>query len=1802
MKRFLGTFILSIIFQSIFYGQGFNSQVVSGNENGIKIKIEFNSPRYKQKGKGIPVIDYFEYTNSSAPGSPKLPVKTIYVAIPPKSKISSVKFEKKQVSTIQNVIPSVNPSVKLKNDSTLIYVEEKLSSEFQNKSVFPESDFKILDYLWIRDYYCAAIQINTHKVNFTDRTIEELNSVVLNLKFSGVIPFTVNRGRKSHFDQSLESVILNYSQADMFRAYRKNFSEKDDSGDWINYEDEYVKLGIVEDGIYKITYSDLESFGVSPSSVSPSKFRMFFKGNEIPIFISGEEDGNFDASDFILFWAEKNYGDKDYQTIVTAGVDYKLYMDRYSDTSYVWLTWGGEDGKRLSEQNLFNSALNDTISTYKEKIHLEEDTRIWFYDNETARVNLPFWQENKVWTWQAIGSSGKKRFQFQANDIVSNGDVEILARIISNAAGDHYTGAHKMSLELNANPAADTIVFNFKETVNLSTQYQAGALLDDKNEISILALPTDASFSQSLIDWIDVKYDRFLSANDNSLIFEIDEGFSNVEKLVKITNIAANGGEIFLFKVDENGKKKINSFNYDANTNSILFSDTLSTGDKYALFTEDATLSPLFVYKKKFINLRSARTGEYVIVSHSSLASSAQQYADFVKSEYDVGAALIYVKDIYDEFSYGMKEAEAIQSFLESAYLNWNDPKPSYLLIIGDANYDYRNVIEPAPDPRKKDLVPSYGMPVSDVWYSTWDDANPNLQQMYVGRIPAETNEEVLKYLAKHQGYVGRVYDEYNKSYILFSSGDRNAPSELERTFAANEEVLNEVISPAPVGGKGTHFYMTIDPPTNFGPFTPEEVQATIDEGGLFISYIGHSGTQTWDNGITDVRDLKNKYSDRFPLITDFGCSTGRFAEADIDAFGEMFVCDSPEGQAIAYLANSSFGYLSTSVTMPKVFYETLLKDEALALGKAHFLAKSKLFSDYGSSDVNKVFNYCNLLFGDPIVGFQLPQKPNFTFGETPVRIAGNIPTDIDDSVTLKINYENLGKAPSGKLTLFISDTFDGSIIFEKTDTVDVPLYSDNIEISIPIKNKIGSHSIFIELDKNNDYDEINENDNSTTFEFNVASTSIRSLEKDIYYSQIEENIRILNPNARFEDESDEIVFEYSENSSFDNPSEKIIPVGNVSTEINVSDLTNDKRYWWRASLNTAAKNWSVINSFEKSEQNRDWMIDEKFNPEDITTSNVAWNETQKAWQLTDKTNILRIYSAGASDGGFGSILFNNQETLTNTIYWGIVSARLDTATLLPYDVRYFSGLPMATNADSLTNYINGLENGTTLILSISLDAEQTVIGWSPGTEVREAIKTLGSRYIDSVDYRDSWCIVGVKGAEEGSVPEDFSKVLAGWAQIDLSKTIPVDSGTIQFPVMGPSSSWKKLVVQSETPSGSGINFFPVGVKENGETDTLAQLSFTGNEASLESVNSEVYRKLFIAAKMYREDHTNQVPTIKTLSAEFDGLPELAINYQVVTLSADTIMEGESAELSFSAFNVGDFSADNFNVNVSIRNKTGEFRTLLDTAIVELLPSASLNFEYHYENTSSDDLDDLLFKISLDSEGNVKEYYEDNNIFEIPLYVKKDTTNDETTAEIALTIDGTSIIDGDFVSVTPTIQTIIDYTGAFPVSDTTAVKFSLDDNVIYYNQLEVLVDSVNNQIVYEYSASLENGRHRFKAIGDHILLDEDFGITRTFTVSDETKLINVYNYPNPFQKETYFTFKLPQIPDELKIKIYTVAGRLIREIEVEPAALKYDFNKIYWDGLDEDGDELANGVYLYKIIIKKGDKTDSIIQKLAIIK
>jgi flagellar hook assembly protein FlgD len=96
--------------------------------------------------------------------------------------------------------------------------------------------------------------------------------------------------------------------------------------------------------------------------------------------------------------------------------------------------------------------------------------------------------------------------------------------------------------------------------------------------------------------------------------------------------------------------------------------------------------------------------------------------------------------------------------------------------------------------------------------------------------------------------------------------------------------------------------------------------------------------------------------------------------------------------------------------------------------------------------------------------------------------------------------------------------------------------------------------------------------------------------------------------------------------------------------------------------------------------------------------------------------------------------------------------------------------------------------------------------------------------------------------------------------------------------------------------------------------------------------------------------------------------------------------------------------------------------------------------------------------------------------------------------------------------------------------------------------------------------------------------------------------MNVYNYPNPFRDRTAFTFQ-HNYPGSINvdIKIYTVSGRLIKEVKSNGVRSK--FVAIDWDGKDADGETLANGVYLYKLMVTAEDgSSQTTIGKMAVLK
>jgi flagellar hook assembly protein FlgD len=84
-------------------------------------------------------------------------------------------------------------------------------------------------------------------------------------------------------------------------------------------------------------------------------------------------------------------------------------------------------------------------------------------------------------------------------------------------------------------------------------------------------------------------------------------------------------------------------------------------------------------------------------------------------------------------------------------------------------------------------------------------------------------------------------------------------------------------------------------------------------------------------------------------------------------------------------------------------------------------------------------------------------------------------------------------------------------------------------------------------------------------------------------------------------------------------------------------------------------------------------------------------------------------------------------------------------------------------------------------------------------------------------------------------------------------------------------------------------------------------------------------------------------------------------------------------------------------------------------------------------------------------------------------------------------------------------------------------------------------------------------------------------------------------HPNPVTERSGFFYQLTAPADEVRVEIYTITGRRIRVIESLSARVGYNENAEVWDGRDQDGDALARGAYLFRVIARRaGEKAESV--------
>lgn len=1706
----------------------------------------------------------------------------VFVAISPNSnpRISYTYLDYQQVEAI----PVVNPDAALE-DEKLIYRDLNFPLGKNEDSY----DIKNMGYLWIGNNYAVHLKIPVFYYDENKNRSIIIDQYKLELSFSNDV---ILPDISATVSPNTNEYLLNPKLASLLEGNPKWDYAKTD--DWIDYSKEYVKLGVFQDGVYRIYPADLQAIGINLSSINPRTLKLFNKGIEQPIYVDGETDNSFSGNDFIEFIGLRNMGGK-HREISGYNEPYNEYLGRYTDTSIYWLTWGGANGSRVYEKNLNSGlAVDDTLKYYYETLHFERNPWFDFSMADLVRRESPYWNENKTWHDNDL-NVGQKNITFNVNNVFTNEPTYLLAKMqdkSSNVTND----AHLVAISLNNEPEIlDSTYINKYEKIVLEGMTNSIKLNNGNNIVKVHSFPTQNTINKIHFDWAELEYPRSPVLSNDSLHTKFDRLDDGTKvRQIEFDGFVSNSVVIWKFGFDNNEANNFRRYSAQPAGGTVTFTDSVDVQDRQFIYGENSIKKPVIYYHKNFKNLRSSQNqADYLAITHPIFINSVNGYLNFIEEEYNLTTKIIDINDIYDEFSYGYFSPEPIKDFLKAAKTNWTNPKPQYVFFIGSATYDYHGnkvkhftSVEPV-----YNYVPSYGAPVSDNWFVNFNETGAFIPEYKIGRLPVEDITQLNWYFQKHQNFASAGFDEWNKTYLFFSGGDENTPGQIEQLKAVNDEIINNFTAPPPIGGNYTHFYKTVNPFTNFGPYTDEEIEQAIEAGGVFISYIGHSGTRIWDNSITEPSDLANTVN-RYPLVTDFGCSTGRFAEPDVISFSQLFTLDN-SGQAVGYIGNSSLGFLSSATTFPQIFYKKVLSEGKLNVSDALNSAKVEFQSIYGTSAVNQLFALTNTLLGDPIFTLQIPTKPNLFITNESYSLNDDTPNDLSDSLTVKVFYKNIGTVQNQSFNINVRQTYQSEVIFEQNFNKQLPVFSDSLMISLPIKSMPGAHTVNIKLDQFNQVDEVSEEDNDLVISFNVGSSDLRIFMAGLNTNAQNVNIQIVNPLYKPTEQS--FILEISQDENFGQSSIVNLNLNEFSTSYPISALQNNARHWVRAYFSGNAES-GIIKSFYKTPDIDQIIIDQK-SFDDGLYENTFFNNQDKL-RIKDKSIEVVVNSAGFNDGNYGIIEIDGTNYVGFPNLLGHHVVVFDTLDLNFIDYQRFPLFNDNTGviAQAYIDYLNNL--GTDKYIAIAVADEGRV----SNATLKQMFRDLGSKYIDSLQFRSSWAFLGRK-SDPSFAKERHTLSGQGNALYDTSFIRLLDKGKYFTPVFGPSGGWTQLNIISEIPNGTQIKLRPVGIRNNGIIDTLSYLSTNILPINISSISSSVYPYVKFIFELEKGESL-QSPKVESVELNYRTSPELGINYQSVTISADTINQGDNIDLSINVHNIGESNGSNVGMNIKLINEEKEIKIIYQTTINSILPTQSKKVEFSYQSNFDDGYGDMIFEINIDPDNAIPELYKDNNSFRIPFYVIKDTVTNIKSASVLVDYDGSQIVDGDFVTSNPDINILLTYQSKFPVQDTNAVKFYMDLNRIYYNQLEIEYDSVNREVNYNFNPTLEPGLHQFKIEGDNILSAEsgNAGYEKTFIVSDETKLVDVYNYPNPFSSVTNFIMRLTNVPDEIQINIYTIAGRLIKKIVKQRSDLKIDTNKFEWDGKDEDGNFAANGVYLYKVILKSADINDSVTNKLAIVR
>ncbi|QIX60329.1 hypothetical protein HER32_03660 [Hymenobacter sp. BT18] len=1166
----------------------------------------------------------------------------------------------------------------------------------------------------------------------------------------------------------------------------------------------------------------------------------------------------------------------------------------------------------------------------------------------------------------------------------------------------------------------------------------------------------------------------------------------------------------------------------------------------------------------------------------------------------------------------------------------------------GPGNVQYRQYEARLPE---KNLVPASTRAASDIFFSANWETGSYLAEIPTGRIPARTSQEVANYLAKLKEYEQLGNEPWRKNILHLSGGEDEAQFLQFRGYVDDYKALAE----RPLfGGKVVRtITRTTIGKTPVNVNIADELNAGLS---LITYFGHGSPTEydlNLGNPNDPVNGYNNQ--GKYPVFLINGCAGGNSFIAGTTSVGENWLL-APQKGAIGFLADSDFGYENQLDYYCNNMYRALFNDPKwygkpvpVVFREVAERVLAKFPNDPHSTSL--VMN--TIWQGDPLVHLYAPEKPDYYTSDTQVKLlpgAGQTKVDANSaSFRVQVGTGNLGKWTTDPVTVTVTRAYPASSSRPNDVlTITAPSIGRDTLLTFNFDNTgnvFGQNTFTVAVDAANQLAELNENNNQATLTYNFLQGGITLLSPGEFAIVSSQSVHLIGQNNNPLATSRVYEMELDTVPTFNSPARLQATV--------TASVTPDWRptlpapaagqdsvvYYWRMRFQTPAVDeeggWSTSSFRVIPDSPGGWSQSHygQFDRDDIT--GLSLSRPGMEWKFESSQLPLTLRTAGGGTGNgitynaaYGAQLGNDPVSSADC------GTNLPNLLVVVYNPRTLSfvsdiaGGPYQTCGLESSRYYHFAQNASVNINAAAKQAQLlTLLNNVPkgyyvavvslnrvrfstfSADLKAAFNRLGSKVIDDLKDGDPFVLIGQQGLTAGQAQEagpDLASTTPRTNQVlVITKNLQTNgsAGQITSTRIGPAKTWGTLYYTLKQTETSSATFNVIGLKKDGTTEVVRS-GVTASATDLSTISAEQYPYLQLQMEL-KDEANRQAPQLKQWLLTYTGIPEGIVRRDLAAAGSYDNLD-KQAETGLVQLPVVFQNAS----MVDFAEKVKAVATIKNGSVVrtmELESEAALKADatvtYLFKVDVADFTGATTVKVVVNPQLQPELYYFNN---ELEVAFNAPDKNLPPTLDVAF--DGQHILNGDIVSPTPIITAVLhddDTRRTMQASNfevlllrpggTFAEPIDMNSPAITFK-----ADAAKGQAQIDYRPEkLDDGIYKLQVQGKDVTgtkaSTERYEVT--FEVVNASTITNVYPFPNPVTSKTRFVFTMTgaEMPRDMKIQIMSLTGKVVREIsmaELGPLHIGNNVTEYAWDGTDEFGDKLANGTYLYRVLMDKTTQFD----------